>query len=94
MKYEVVLTSMFKKELKLMKKRNKNIDKLTKVVNALANSEILSESYKDHQLVNDIRYKDCRECHIEPDWLLVYKKNKKELILLLIETGSHSDLFR
>lgn len=79
-----------------MKKHNKNIDKLTEVVNALANSEILSESYKDHQLVNDIRYKDCREYshNIEPDWLLVYKKNKKELILLLIEIGSYSDLFR
>ena len=83
----------FKKELKLIKKRNKDIDKLTKVVNILASGETLPEKYKDHQLTNSPRFKNCRECHIEPDWLLVYKKNDTELILFLMETGSHSDLF-
>ena len=93
MKYDIIITSAFKKQLKSIKKRNKSLDKLTEVVNKLANNETLDEKYRDHQLVNTERFKDCRECHIEPDWLLVYKRNKKELILYLIETGSHSDLF-
>ena len=93
MKYEIVLTNSFKKELKLLKKRNKNLEKLTTVVNSLANNETLDKKYKDHQLIDNTRFKNCRECHIEPDWLLVYKKNNTELILFLIETGSHSDLF-
>lgn len=93
MKYDIILTNTFKKELKLIKKRNKNLDKLTKIVNALANDEKLDDKYRDHQLNDNIRFKNCRECHIEPDWLLVYKKNNTELILFLIETGTHSDLF-
>lgn len=93
MKYDIILTTDFKKELKLIKKRNKNLDKLTKVVNLLASDKALEEKYRDHALVNSTRFKGCRECHIEPDWLLVYKKNDKELILFLIETGTHSDLF-
>ena len=88
MKYEIILTSAFKNQLKLIKKRNKNLDKLTKVVNALANNEELDEKYKDHALINSTRFKDCRECHIESDWLLVYKKNNTDLILFLIETGT------
>ena len=93
MKYDIVLTKAFKKELKNIKKRNKDLDKLTEVVNKLACDQELDEKYRDHLLVNNLRFKDCRECHIEPDWLLVYKKNKNELILFLIETGTHSDLF-
>ena len=93
MKYDIILTSAFKKELKNIKKRNKDLIKLTEVVNKLASGQELDIKYKDHALVNNLRFKDCRECHIEPDWLLVYKKNKKELTLLLIETGTHSDLF-
>lgn len=93
MKYDIILTNSFKKELKLIKKRNKDLSKLTKVVNTLASGEELEEKYRDHQLTNSPRFKECRECHIEPDWLLVYKKNDKELILFLIETGTHSDLF-
>lgn len=93
MKYEIILTSSFKKALKLIKKRNKDLSKLTCVINSLANGELLEEKFKDHQLVDSSRFKNCRECHIEPDWLLVYKKNEKDLILFLVETGSHSDLF-
>lgn len=93
MKYEIILTTAFKKELKLIKKRKKDLEKLTKVVDCLANDIELEEKYRDHSLNNSARFKDCRECHIEPDWLLVYKKNNKELILFLIETGTHSDLF-
>lgn len=92
MKYKIIITTTFKKDLKTAKKRNKNIDKLTKAINTLAQGIELEEKYKDHALIGG-RFKDCRECHIEPDWLLVYKKNNKELILFLIETGTHSDLF-
>ena len=94
MKYEIILTSIFKKELKQIKKRNKDLEKLTKVINDLANNKTLDTKYRDHALISNPRFKECRECHIEPDWLLVYKKNKTDLILFLIETGSHSDLFK
>lgn len=93
MKYEIVLTSAFKKELKNIKKRKKDLTKLTEVVNKLASGQELEAKYRDHALANNLRFRDCRECHIEPDWLLVYKKNKSELTLFLIETGTHSDLF-
>lgn len=93
MKYEVVATTLFKKELKVIKRRSKDLAKLKKVVDALADGQTLEEKYKDHSLVNSIRFRNCRECHIEPDWLLVYRYNEQELILLLVETGTHSDLF-
>ena len=93
MVYDIVLTTNFKKELKNIKKRNKDLTKLTEVVNKLARGEELAAKYRDHALADNLRFKDCRECHIEPDWLLVYKKNKSELTLFLIETGTHSDLF-
>ena len=76
MKYKVVETSMFKKELKIIKKRRKDIQKLKNVLN------------------NDKRFQDCRKCHIEPDLLLIYRIVKEELILLLVEIGTHSDLFK
>ena len=85
MKYEIIMTSAFKKELKNIKKRNKNLSKLTEIVNKLANDEKLDVKNRDHSLVNNLRFKDCRECHIEPDWLLVYKKDNHKLILFLIE---------
>lgn len=93
MKYEIIMTSAFKKELKNLKKRNKDLSKLTEIVNKLANDEKLDLKNRDHSLVNNLRFQNCRECRIEPDWLFVYKKNYDELILFLIETGSHSDLF-
>ena len=93
MKYEIIMTSAFKKELKNLKKRNKDLSKLTEIVNKLANDEKLDLKNRDNSLVNNLRFQNCRECHIEPDWLFVYKKNYDELILVLIETGSHSDLF-
>ena len=93
MKYEIIMTSAFKKELKNLKKRNKDLSKLTEIVNKLENDEKLDLKNRDNSLVNNLCFQNCRECHIEPDWLLVYKKNYDELILFLIETGSHSDLF-
>ena len=91
MKYIVDFTTQFKKDIKLAKKQGKDTDKIFEVVEKLANDEVLDAKYKDHCLTGD--YKDCRECHIEPDWLLIYKKYESELILMLIRTGSHSELF-
>ena len=62
-------------------------------VNLLCNEQPLPEAYRDHALQNSRNYKGMRECHIEPDWLLVYKILKEKLILSLIRTGTHSDLF-
>lgn len=85
---------MFKKELKIIKKRRKSIQKLKEVINTLLKGEKLEIKYRDHVLNNDKRFQDCRECHIEPDLLLIYRIVKEELILLLVEIGTHSDLFK
>ena len=63
------------------------------VLNSIANGKELAEKYKNHKLINDKTFKECYECHIQPDWLLVYKVQDNELVLLLFATGSHSDLF-
>ncbi len=81
MKYEIIMTSAFKKELKNIKKRNKDLSKLIDIVNKLANDIELDAKNRDHQLINNLRFQNCRECHIEPDWLLVYKKDNNNLIL-------------
>ena len=92
--YKIKATSVFKKELKLMIKRGKDISKLKEIVNKLAKLEEIDEKYHNHMLQNDKRFKNCNELHIEPNWLLVYKYiNDTTLVLMLIETGSHSDLF-
>lgn len=90
--YTVNFTNKFKKSLKKILKQGKNLDKLLDIVDRLANKEELELRYKNHKLVDDKYYKDCFECHIEPDWLLVYQYNENELILLLINTGSHSEV--
>lgn len=89
--YEVRFTAKFKKDLKLAQRQGKDIDKLFGIVEMLSNDIILDEKYKDHELSGN--YEGFRECHIEPDWLLIYKKNKEQIILYLSRTGSHSDLF-
>lgn len=94
MKYIVDYTSKFKKQYKKLSKQGKNLIKLYDVIDLLANKKSLDVKYKDHELINDKTYKDCRECHIEPDWLLIYKYQDENLLLLLFETGSHSDLFK
>ena len=92
-KYAIKGLSKFKKQLKKIIKQGKDINKLKEVLIVLANGEILNPKYKDHALIDNKYFKNCRECHIEPDWLLIYKYNHDELILFMIETGSHSDLF-
>ena len=92
-KYNIVITSRFKKDYKKIIKQNKDKNKLIYILKKLANGEMLEAKYKDHGLINNKLYKDCRECHIEPDWLLVYRYHRDELVLLLVATGSHSELF-
>lgn len=91
MKYEISITNQFKKDLKLARKQGKNENKLWEVVEKLTNGETLDPKYKDHNLTGE--YAGYRECHIYPDWLLVYKQENELLILLLYRLGSHSDLF-
>lgn len=93
-KYEVKYTSRFKKELKKILKQGKDENKFLDVLKVLANGQKLDSKYRNHNLINDKTYKDCSECHIEPDWLLVYKIIDDKLILLLFATGSHSSLFK
>lgn len=92
MKYEVRFTSQFKKDVKLAKKQGKDIDKLLGVIEILANGKTLDEKYHDHDLSGS--FKGCRECHIEPDWLLIYEIDNDVLILVLNRVGSHSELFK
>ena len=91
MKLQVKFSNRFKSDLKLAKKQNKNLDKLFLVIEKLANLEKLDDKYRDHSLVGE--YKGLRECHIEPDWLLIYYVENNTLILVLSRLGSHSDLF-
>ena len=90
---KVEFTGQFKKDYKLAIKRGCNPKELEAVIDLLANEQPLPEKYRDHALTNSRNYKNMRECHIEPDWLLIYKVYKDTLILRLIRTGSHSDLF-
>lgn len=92
MNYEVRFTNQFKKDIKLAQKQGKDIEKLFSVVDILASGELLPAKFRDHDLTGD--YKGCRECHIEPDWLLVYEKDNGLLILMLNRVGSHSELFK
>lgn len=92
MKYKIKFTARFKKDLKLVKKQGKDIDKLFDIVERIARDEILDEKYRDHSLSGN--YKGARECHIEPDFLLIYEKIDDVLVLSLARVGSHSDLFK
>ena len=89
--YQIVYTNRMKKDVRRAKKRGKDISKLIDVLKLLQRGEVLPEIYFDHQLNGDL--KDFRECHIEPDWLLIYKIRENELILSATATGTHSDLF-
>lgn len=80
-----------KKDAKLMQKRGKDMTKLVTVLDLLASGEPMPLKYKDHQLTGNLH--DFRECHIEPDWLLMYQIFDNELILSATATGSHADLF-
>lgn len=91
MKYSIEFTNQFKRNVKLAKKQNKNLDELFHVIDVLASGKTLDEKYRDHSLTGN--YKDTRECHIEQDWLLIYEIRNDILVLMLYRIGSHSELF-
>ena len=82
-------TSQFKKDVKLMKKRGKDMGKLKEVLEKIISGQALEPRYRDHALIG--QYKGTRECHIEPDWLLIYELGHDEVVL--VRTGTHADLF-
>ena len=88
---KVRYSRQFKKDFKLIQKRGYDTKLLEEVLYLLANGKSLPAQYCDYNLVGN--YKCFRECHIQPDWLLIYKIEKDTLILTLTRTGSHSDLF-
>ena len=85
----ILYTTRFKKDLKLMQKRNKDIRKLKLLMSKVANKDPLDQKYKKHKLTGS--YKNRWECHVDPDWLLIYTETSVEVIYE--RTGSHSDLF-
>lgn len=91
MKYTVRRTARFRKELKKMLKRGADLDKMETVVNLLASGTPLPPQYHDHALTGD--FAGLRDCHITPDWLLLYRIDGDVLVLTLTRTGTHSDLF-
>lgn len=91
MKLKIIASNAFKKDLKSAKKRGLKLDKLQSIVDKLADEIPLEQKYRDHALTGN--YKDFRECHIEPDWLLIYRKDADVLELFLFRTETHADLF-
>jgi mRNA interferase YafQ len=88
---EIVRQTKFKKDIKLIKKQGKNLNLLKEVIKVLIEEEELPSKYKDHILLGN--YANTHECHIQPDWLLIYRVEKEQKVLHLIRTGSHSELF-
>ncbi|ODS23236.1 hypothetical protein AB835_09775 [Candidatus Endobugula sertula] len=89
--YRPLTTNRFDKDLKRALKRGKNLEKIRSVMASLTAGEVLAPKYKDHSLIGN--YAKRRECHIEPDWLLIYKLDAEEMVIIFERTGSHSDLF-
>lgn len=89
--YEVIYTGQFRSSLKLCARRGLNIQDFTAVLDILQEKGELPEQYRPHKLQG--KYKGYWECHINPDWLLIWKQNDRQLQLILVDTGSHSDLF-
>ena len=89
--YEVVLSNHFRKDLKLAAKRGCDLALLNSIVDRLAQGETLPAKHRDHSLTGD--YIGFRECHIQPDWLLIYRTEGEALMLFLMRTGTHADLF-
>ncbi len=92
-KLKIIYEGQFKRDYKRAVKRGLNPDKLSEIVSMIADMKPLPPQNKDHKLETSRNYKNMRECHIESDWLLVYQILKDVLILRLVRTGTHSDLF-
>ena len=91
-KCKIDYTTKFKSDLKKILRQGKDITLLLEIITKLANKEELEPKYKNHYLINDKTYKNCSECHIKPDWLLIYKYIDDNLVLVLVSTGSHSEI--
>ena len=91
MKLDIIASNKFRKDLRLARKRGLKLDTLEKIVDMLAEKLPLAPKYRDHALTGE--YASFRECHIEPDWLLVYRQDLDALELFLFRTGTHSALF-
>lgn len=91
MKYTVKPSTKFQKDLKRIERRGYNLALINEVIKKLANGEELPSRFRDHSLSGN--YIKCRECHITPDWLLIYELTESDLILYLTRTGTHNDLF-
>ena len=89
--YEIVYTRQFRRSLKRCASRGLNIKEFTTVLDILQQEGVLPAQYRPHKLKG--KYKDCWECHINPDWLLIWQQDNRQLRLIMIDTGSHSDLF-
>lgn len=89
--YSIFYTGQFKKSLKLAVKRGLDITLLTAVIDELQENGIIDNKYDPHPLKGN--YKGCMECHIQSDWLLIWKQDDKKLELIMIDIGTHSDLF-
>ena len=92
MVYELAKTSQFKASLKRAKKRGLNISLLEDVIEKLRTDVPLEDRFRNHELVG--KYKGVWECHVQPDWLLLYLKDNDVLVLTLVDTGTHSDIFK
>ena len=86
---KVARSSQFKRDLKKIQKQHKDLNKLKLLITKIVNEEDLSIKYRNHKLI--VNFKNCRECHVEPDWLLIYRYEKDQVVFE--RTGSHSDLF-
>jgi mRNA interferase YafQ len=87
---EILYTKSFRKDMKRLQKAGENFTELRQIIIQLANSMSLVPKYRDHRLLGT--YQGCRECHIKPDWLLIYESTETELVL--VRTGSHAELFK
>ena len=92
MKYKIIPSSRFKKDLKQLDRRGWNLNLLSDTIKLLSEGTALPPKYKDHKLSGD--FLGCRECHITPDWILIYEVRNDVLMLYLTRTGTHSDIFK
>jgi len=89
-KYKIDHTKQIERDLKRMLRRGKDINRFHRVLNDLASGKALAKKFRDHQLSG--KWQGCRDCHIEDDWILIYRIDKDKLTLVTMRTGTHSDL--
>ena len=90
-RYHFVTTTQYRRQYKKLTKQGLAMSKLDKVIDMLLEGKFLAEKYRDHPLMG--KFNNYRECHVDPDWLLIYRRQDDMLILTAVQTGSHSELF-